>query len=445
MEKIKQKPIEKIKTVIIAVLIVTMLALACLYIGGAQFSGAGAAINAQDMPLGAVPAGEDAPKQTAVYEKNLLSFSFIGIRCGENGGGAYATEQAARDLFEIALEPLHALLSSSSTVEKIDSEQFESAAAGEKYICISLTSALPYQIIYALSGEYSAPFGSDRAISPSTLLISFDEGGNASLYMRTKDACYKSAGNCTFSLSELSAMASDARLYDFELSDGVAYSETVPMARTLTLSRSDTLANGALESILSLLDFGTSGTQPMAMADIYTAVAPHGNLHIGDGKVVYTAASEGGISLSSFLSAAKSDLDISLYDVLLSSVSLVESLSRAVQNPLDIYIDGFYRSDDVYTIVFGASENTVPLSGDAFPYLAKVTAEGGKLKSAEFYMLSADRSNYSVSPFSSAWEYRHASKSAKITTMGLRYHVDKLPANELAAAWYCTGERTVEK
>lgn len=449
MEKIKQKPIEKIKTVVIAVLTFTMLALAVLYIGGSQFSGNNAAINALDMPSGAVPAGEDAPKQTSVYEKNLLAVSFIGIRCGTLGGGAHGCETAAADLFEFACEPLHTLLSSKSTVEEITKEEFDTAAVGERYICVSFVSALPYQAVYALSGEYGAPFGSERAINPQFLLLSFDESGAAALYMRDKENYYMATGDYAVSHAELSAMASDTRLRDFEITDGVPLSDSTPLVQVLSLSEVDALYGGELQSVLSLLGYDSTPSQPSTVSGTFITVAPHGTITVGDGKVVYTASDEGGVSISSFLDLAKSELDISLYDVLLSSVTLVEELQSAAGEAggsmLELYLDGFYQNEDVYTIIFGAAESAIPISGDAFPHLAKITVQSGKFKSIEFSLVTAERSGYQVSPFSSAWEYRYASKSAKISSMGLRYRADALPANELDAAWYCTGEGATAK
>ena len=103
MEKIKLSPIEKAKTAVIAILTVTMLALAALYIGGSQFYTGGAASNVGEMPSGAVTVGETAPKFTAVYEKELLKASFAGIQFNGEGGGAYACEPAASDLLNFSL------------------------------------------------------------------------------------------------------------------------------------------------------------------------------------------------------------------------------------------------------------------------------------------------------------------------------------------------------
>ena len=447
MEKIKQKPIEKIKTVVIATLTFTMLALAALYIGGSQFSQSNAAINALDMPNGAVPAGEDAPLQTSVYEKNLLAVSFIGIRCGALGGGAHGCETAASDLFEFACEPLHTLLSSKSTVKEIAKEEFD-AGAGERYICVSLVSPLPYQVVYALSGEYGAPFGSERAISPQFLLLSFDEDGTAALYMRDGESYYKATGDCTLSPAELAAMASDTRLHSFEITDGIPLTDSAPLVQVLSLSDVEALYGGELQSVLSLLGYDSTPSQPLTASSTFTTVAPHGTLEVGGGKVVYTASDEGGIGISSFLDIAKSELDISLYDVLLSSVTLVEKLQKAAGEAggsmLEVYLDGFYQNEDSYTIIFGIAESAVPISGDALSHLAKITVQSGKFKSIEFSLITAERSGYQVSPFSSAWEYGYASKSARVSSMGLRYRVDSLPANEIDVAWYFTREGASE-
>lgn len=444
MEKIKQKPIETVKTVIIAILTVSMLALAAVYIGGSQFAKGSAAITAKDLSAGAVAVGESAPNQVSVYEKNLLRVSYIGIRYGDMGGGAYATEQAADDLLSFSLDGLHALLSSTAKMREATADEWEQAINKSRYICLSLLSPLPYQIIYALSGEYLAALGSSNAVSPETLMLSFDEWGKTSLYMRDGDKYYLSEADFTVKPAELVAMASDSRLYDFEVTDGIPVSESSPLVQTLSLSVPETTDSDKIYELLTLFGYSATDAQPMATANTVNIVAPHGNLLISESKIVYTAASEGGIPITAYLDNSKSELDIDMQDVLLASVSLTESLCTVTSSDkLNVYLEGFYRKDDVYTAVFGALDSGIPISGDTYPHLAKITVQSGRLSSVEFLPLTAEKSGYSFSPFSSAWEYRYASKNAKITSIGLRYNVSVLPASGLGAAWYYTGERTV--
>ncbi len=442
MEKIKQKPIENLKTVIIAILTVTMLALAAIYIGGSQFSKGSAAINAGEMPPAAVAVGESAPKQVYVYEKNLLGVSYIGIRFGNEGGGAYATEQAAGDLLDFSLDGIHTLLSSAAQIRESSQEEFENAISENRYICMSLISPLPYQIIYTLSGEYISPLGSSTAISPEALTLAFKNDGGTALYMSEGKSYYVCEGEYTVKASEILAMASDTRLLDFEIVDGLPVSEASPLVQTLSLGIPQNATADKIYKILSLLGYNAQETPMMATTDTFNTVAPHGTLLLNGDRIVYTASTDGGISLAEYLNSSKSELDIDMQDVLLASVSLAESLAEITETDnSDIYLDGFYKNDDIYTAVFGICNNGIPISGDAFPHLARITVQGGRLRSVEFCPLTVEKSGLSFSPFSSAWEYRYASKNADISSIGLRYNVKELPASELHAAWYYTEGR----
>ena len=161
-------------------------------------------------------------------------------------------------------------------------------------------------------------------------------------------------------------------------------------------------------------------------------------------QILYTAETEGGIQLSSFLGNSKSELDLDVHDVLVATVSLAEKLCNTFpQSTQDMYVDGFYQSDDTYTVVFGVAEGGIPLGGEKHPYLMRVTVSGGRFKSIDTRLLTVEKSGLQFSPFSSAWEYRHAAKNAAVHSIGLRYNIDSLPISELIAAWYYTGERQV--
>lgn len=446
MKKIKQKPFENFKTVLIVLLVITMLILASFYIGGTQFLTSNSALNAQDMPVGSVEAGGEIPDSVTVYEKNLLLMSYIGVRCEGVGGGAYGSELAADDLFEFAREPLHYLLSSSVNVQKSSAEEFEEALSGDRYICIEFVSALPYQILYSLTGEYNAPFGSDSAINPKTVLISVDADGKATLYMYCEDEVYSAKSDYILRPSELLAMASDSRLGSFFVADGIMLSESAPLVQTLSMSKAIINDINELNGLLSLLDYDSLDGDKVSQ-NRYTFVAPHGTLSLRYGKLSYIAGSESGIPMSLFLDSSKSDLDMDINDVLLSTVSLTEQMraaaSGAMGSTLDVYLDGFYRKDDVYTVEFVFCEDGIPVFGEGLNCFAKVMVQGGRLKELDVNLVSAEKSGYTYSPFSSAWEYRYALTGAEIESVCLRYDIVSLPCDGLGASWYYTGERKV--
>ena len=267
MDKIRHSPIEKVKTVIIATLTVTMLALAAFYIGGSQVYTGGAAINAGDMPSGAVAAGENAPKSQAIYEKELLKTSFAGIRFDGIGGGAYPTEPAASDLVDFSLEGIHALLSSSAKISQSGKEEFEAATSSDRFICISLISPLPYQIVYALSGEYSSPASYENAISVETLMIAFDENCNATLYMRDGEEYYVSIGEHTYDDAELAVIASDSRLHGFEVANGIPISESSPLVQAISLNEPKLCDYEELDVLLDVLEDTGKETSTLATSN----------------------------------------------------------------------------------------------------------------------------------------------------------------------------------
>lgn len=449
MEKIKRSPLENVKTVIIAILTVSMLTLAALYIGGTQFSSNNSAISAHPLPSGAVAVGEDAPIQTELYEKGLIKVSYIGVRYGDIGGGAYGAEQASSSLLSFSLEGIHELLSSDSTLKEASAEEFFEAASSKRYVCLSLHSPIPYQTIYALSGEYTSPVGYEKPISPVVMLLAFDAEGKASLYMRDGENYYVSYGNYTAKPSELLAIASDSRLYDFEILNGIPLSESSPTVLPIKLTNQEIPGGEALENVFALLDYDRSDSQPISTSETHNVVAPHGNLLCAKGRILYNAANEGGISMLDFLTNKKSELDLGLEDILEASVSLTQSLLDTCKTPEtatpDIYLDGFYRNDDTYTVILGAITEGIPIKGNAFPYSAKITVQNGKIKGLDLRLVSLQSNGLPFSPFSSAWEYRHAAKSANIHSIGLYYRADTLEAEKIDAAWYFTGERTVEK
>ena len=442
MKKIRLSPIEKVKTAVIAVLTVTMLALAAFYIGGSQFYTGGAAINSGEMPSGAVAAGENAPNLKSVYEQGLLRASFAGIRFDEHGGGSYSTEPAANNLLDFSLDGIHTLLSYSAKISQSSKEDFEAATDGGRFICISLISPLPYQIIYALSGEYVAPASYENAISADTLMIVFDRNCNASLYMRDGEKYYVSFGEYTYDDAELAVMASDSRLYGFEIANGIPISETSPLAQTISVKSPELCSYDELALLLDALEYTGNETVTLATTESYSIVAPHGVLSASSDRILYTAENEGGIPISSFHGSSKSELDIDINDILLASVSLAQKICKTFeQSTYNMYLDGFYHGDDTYTIVFGATEDGIPLSGEKYPHLVRLTVSGGRFKSIDTRLILIEKSGLPFSPFSSAWEYRHAAKSASVSSIGLRYNIDEIPLTEQNAAWYYTGER----
>lgn len=445
MEKSKTPFFKHLKTILIILLTLSMLLLAGIYIGGAQFSAGNTAIKTADLPEGAVPLGQDAPKKLPIYEKDLLPISFAGIRYGEQGGGAYGTEQAAKALFDFAAETIHACLSQGASITAVTAEQYAAATKGN---CISLhfLSSLPYQMLYALTGEIAAAAGSETAISADRVLLSFTASGKTTLYLSNGSSFYAADGGITVKISELAAMAHDSRLRDFTLTEsGIALSADSPAAPKVSIAPAS-LDAAQYANILSLLGYNPeTGIAAVAATDgdfSGTAVAPHGTVRVDSAGLFYTAARDSGITISDFLDTAKSELDIGMYDILYASVSLVEQL-RAIAPQVfggegEPYLAGFYRQDDIFTVVFGLCATDIEISGDAYPYFAKLTVQGGIFKSMDFRFANVRQNSYTGSLFPSAWPYTYAARSASLCTLRLYYRADALSDAWIDAAWYFT-------
>lgn len=449
MEKVKHSVPERIKTILITLLTLSMLVLAVIYIGGARFSAGSTAIKAADLPEGTVPLGQDAPTKQPIYAKELLPVSYAGIRYGSDGGGAYGTEQAAMALLDFAAEPIHACLSHGAAITAVTAADY-AAAAKENFICLNFLSPLPYQMLYALTGEMSAAAGSDTAISADRVLLSFTASGKATLYLSDGTSFYAADAGITVKPSELAAMAHDSRLTDFSVTEnGIAVSAASPHASKLSLSAASLDAVQYAE-VLTLLGYKSEAGISAVSDDAFTgtAVAPHGTMHTEPGILTYTAARDSGIAISDFLDTAKSELDIDMYDILTASIALAEQLRAITPEALGgegkLYLEGFYREDDTFTVLLGLYTDGIRIGGNAYPYFAKLTVQNGMFKGMDLRFVSLTKNSYTGTLFPSLWQYNYAVKSAAVNTLHLCYRAEELPAESLDASWYFTGEKAQE-
>ena len=301
-------------------------------------------------------------------------------------------------------------------------------------------------MLYALTGEYVAPAGSDTAINADRLLLVCADNEKILLYLSDGKRFYAANGNVSLKHAELSAMANDSRLFDFSVTpSGIAICAGSPHAAELTLLASAPDA-AQYAGILTLLGYNPdAGIATVADSVSIQAVAPHGTLHISDTALTYTAAHDSGIPISDFLEIAKSELDIDMYDILQASVSLAEQL-RAIA-PLafggegKLHLRGFYREDDTFTVELGLYTAGIAIHGDAYPYFARLTVQGGTLIGLDVRFLQLTRNAYIGTLFPSNWQYDHAAKSAELDTLRLTYRVQMLPAKSVVASWLFTGTK----
>lgn len=446
MEKIKLPLWQRVKTLLIVVLTLTMLLLAGIYIGGAHFAGGSAAIRTTALPIGTVAPGTDAALRLPVYKKGLLPLSAAAIRIGDAGGGAYGNEPAAGTLLSFAAEHIHTLLGQGASLTEVTANDFAAAKSGD-HIGLNLLCALPYQMLYALTGEYTAPAGSTSAITADRLLLAFPKDGAAVLYLSDGAIFYKSETEISVKPAELSTLAHDSRLADFSMAEnGILLSSAAPRAPRITLKRS-TVTAAEYGAILPLFGYDpAAAVAPLSAESRFgTAVAPHGSLAVTEDGVLYTAARDSGIPISDFLDTAKSTLDIGIYDILLASVSLAESLREIAPSAFaeggSLYLAGFFFAEDTYTVRLGLSADTIPVLGDAYPYFAEFSVQGGMLKRADVLFSALTQNSYTGMLFSSLWQYRYAAETARVDTLKLCYHISEWQNGWVDASWYFTGQK----
>ncbi len=439
---------ERIKTILITLLTLSMLILAVIYIGGARFSSGSTALKTGSLPNDAVALGENAPQTLPIYTKELLPVSFASIRYGDAGGGAYGTEQAAWALFDFAADAIHRSLSQGASLTPVTAADYSAVTEGN-FICLNFFAKLPYQMLYALTGEGTAAAGSDTAISADRLLLSFTANGKTVLYLSDGATYYAADGGITVKPSELAAMANDSRLADCTVTEnGIALSSAAPHAPRISLAAAS-LDAAQYAEVLTLLGYKPEAGVSAASAsdDVFTAtvVAPHGTVRTGSRELTYTAARDSGIAISDFLDTAKSELDIDMYDILKACVSLAEQLRAIAPEALGgegkIFLRGFYREDDTFTVLLGLYTGGVEIGGDAYPYFAKLQVQNGMFVSLHFRFAALTKSSYSGALFPSLWQYNYAAKNASVDMLHLCCRADTLPAENLEPSWYFTGEK----
>lgn len=444
MEKIKKTFMARVRNVLLFVLTVTMLLLAVLYLGGSQRSEGAAALRAEALPDGTVPIGETVPVTVALYQKDLLPLAFAGIRFQENGGGAYGGEAAAAALLEYAAEPIHHSLSGAFLLTEVSASEFADALRGD-YLFLDFYSVLPYQMYYALTGEYTAAARSSVAVGADRLLLSFTEAETVTLYLSDGAVFYRAGQTFAYKETEVSAIAADSRLSPFTVSEkGVPQCTAAPQTTTISLSANGEISKAQYESLLQLLAFRTTAANdPQSQ----TLVDPHGTLRMTPSRFLFSASRDGGIAVSDLLHTPKDTLDIDIYDILSACISMLEqlriTLPQVSGEGLSVYLDTFSREEDIFTVTFGAMANRIPTGGGTLPYLAKMTVQNGRFRSIELRYIRAEFSSYASTLFSSAWHYAYAAKKETPRSLRLYYRVPTLPTAELDAIWYYTAESEV--
>ena len=432
---------EKFKTAVAALLMLLMLFSAGVFIGGSQFSDGGAAASRASLPVGAVKAGEDAPALTSLHERGLLMAEFAAVSYQGARGGAFGSA-VPESLFTLAKPLIHEALSGGAALAATTHSALEAATEGD-FLCLRLPAALPYQMIYALTGDIEQAATAETAVNASFLLLAFDGEGQGTLYLADGEVCFVSDAALSVRPAALALLAGDEALSDFRFADNLLpVSDAPAFAFPLSVSDGAThpLAAGIGDELLYLFGFNPDRGDALSAA----VVEPHGSFAVDRTCIRFTASLDGGLSAAKFIDSVKDAFDIGIYDLLDAAFGLLDRVraldSDSFGGDASIFLKGFYKEDDGYTLVFGVAYGGVEITGGSVPYFAKFSAKGGAFTAVEVRRLCVTRGALGRTLFSSAWQYAHASRYAGeggLRALRLLYRVDALPAEECVASWYC--------
>lgn len=432
---------EKFKTAVVALLFLLMLFFAGVFIGGSQFSDGGAAASRISLPAGAVKAGDDAPEQTALYERGLLMAEFAAVSYNGAGGGAFGSA-VPESVITMAQPLIHEALSGDAALASVPRAALEAATGGD-FLCLRLPAALPYQMLYALTGEIGQVAAAETAVNASFLLLAFDGEGQGTLYLADGEVCFASDAVLSVRPAALALLAGDGALSDFDFADNLLPVGDAPaVAFPLSVSDGTTqpLAADIGDDLLYLFGFNPDRGDAFAAA----VVEPHGSFAVDCTGIRFTASRDGGLSAAKFIDSGKDEFDIGIYDLLDAAVGLLDRVraldAASFGGDASLFLKGFYKENDGYRLVFSLAYSGVEITGDSVPYFAAFSAKGGVFTAVEVRRLRVARGALTRTLFSSAWQYAYASRYAGeggLRTLRLLYKVDALPAEECIASWYC--------
>lgn len=430
---------EKCKTILLVCLIVLMLAAAGVYIGGSQFARAGAADVRTLPPDGTVPVGTDAPATRTLADAGLLVPEAAAVRAGSTTVGAFAGD-IPDTVTSLAFPLIHTALAADATLSDTTAQALADAAAGN-FILLRLPGALPYQLLYALTGDIDKAAASDHAVSADVLLLAFDDDGTGRLFLSDGTACAVSDKPIPVRMGTLTALTGSEHLSAVTVADNLLPVGDVSVTifpLTVEDGADHPLSADAGNALLSLFAFNPDRHRLSAQS----VVEPHGSLTLSRARMTFAASRDGGIPIASFLEDGKDVRDIGIYDILTAAATFADRL-RAINTAnfggaATPFLKGFYKDGDGYTVRFGLLYNGIELCGAALPDFLTLTVSGGMFTAVEVRRICAVREGTSLTLFPASWQYAAAAAHTDggLRSLRLLYAIDTIPA-ACDAGWYC--------
>ena len=370
---------EHVKTVIMALLLVSLITLVAVYIGGMKLVGAsqGADLGENFDRLWSAQSGE-APEG---LDTDRLIPEFIGYKQAANQGqsAAFADANALASLYEITSPCILELFGSGSVCKALSRADgkslFTLACDGEEYVYIRYHEPVLYQLIYAYAANRLTVFEGDVAAGAegavgayvSELVIVSDKNFAAHRFV---GYAHDGAGNYyEFSPSDnivssdfyISKLASDVKNvntveYYFARSENFLGNEPIICddVESFRLTHSDVaLSEDERNELLSLFGYNLDKLSSYSDENGYVYVDTHSQLRINEGYVVFAAddaagasTSQRGIRMDSLLGYTSSAAS-GLFDKLTAVDNLIRKLGKI--SPALIGVEGELCLGEVYS------------------------------------------------------------------------------------------------
>ena len=345
---------ELVRSIILALLVVSLILLVVVYIGGTHI------YQSMTTDEGERPFDKLWSVQSDVNTEGLdatrMIPEFIGYKLASSEPvGCIADRESALELYKLVTPCLNELFGSSGICVGLDKEEgqrlFSEAASGSEYIYIRYHVPVMYQLIFAYASEKLvisdsdvARLGSDLANAYISEIIiipdnnvaahrfvayAFD-GSDRYFMFRLEESVLSSS----FYMSRLSDEQLAIKTYPFDFADIPALSISQPMldaeleAEVIASNESGFDSIDTRNSLLRLFDFNPDKLSSYIDDDTEVFVRSTSRLRLGGGRISYQASDIGsGVTLRNLLGYSVND-GLSLYDQLTAADNLIRRIGK---------------------------------------------------------------------------------------------------------------------
>ena len=345
---------ELVRSIILALLVVSLILLVVVYIGGTHI------YQSMTTDEGERPFDKLWSVQSDVNTEGLdatrMIPEFIGYKLASSEPvGCIADRESALELYKLVTPCLNELFGSSGICVGLDKEEgqrlFSEAASGSEYIYIRYHVPVMYQLIFAYASEKLVISDSDVAHLGSDLTNAYIseiiivpdnnvaahrfvayafDGSDRYFMFRLEESVLSSS----FYMSRLSDEQLAIKTYPFDFADIPALSISQPMldaeleAEVIASNESGFDSIDTRNSLLRLFDFNPDKLSSYIDDDTEVFVRSTSRLRLGGGRISYQASDIGsGVTLRNLLGYSVND-GLSLYDQLTAADNLIRRIGK---------------------------------------------------------------------------------------------------------------------